>query len=59
VPPRREVIVFVPASRQGIENQAQFDFLRFQGCDEFQGYLISRPLPAEVFQQLGERGGQC
>jgi EAL domain-containing protein (putative c-di-GMP-specific phosphodiesterase class I) len=44
---------------EGVENQAQFDFLRFQGCDEFQGYLISRPLPAEVFQQLVERGGQC
>jgi diguanylate cyclase (GGDEF)-like protein/PAS domain S-box-containing protein len=44
---------------EGVENQAQFDFLRYQGCDEFQGYLISRPLPAEVFQQLVERGGQC
>lgn len=45
---------------EGVENQAQFDFLRYQGCDEFQGYLISRPLPAEVFRQLLDRsGGQC
>ncbi|EYC50188.1 diguanylate cyclase [Hylemonella gracilis str. Niagara R] len=29
---------------EGVENQAQFDFLRSQGCDEFQGYLLSRPL---------------
>jgi EAL domain-containing protein (putative c-di-GMP-specific phosphodiesterase class I) len=27
-----------------VENQAQFDFLRFQGCHEFQGYLLARPL---------------
>ncbi len=31
---------------EGVENQAQFDFLRYQGCHEFQGYLIARPLPA-------------
>jgi EAL domain-containing protein (putative c-di-GMP-specific phosphodiesterase class I) len=29
---------------EGVENQAQFDFLRFQGCHEFQGYLLARPL---------------
>jgi len=30
---------------EGVENPAQFDFLRYQGCHEFQGYLLSRPLP--------------
>lgn len=45
---------------EGVENAAQFDFLRFQGCDEFQGYLISRPLPLEDFRALLEhRGGLC
>ncbi len=45
---------------EGVENAAQFDFLRFQGCDEFQGYLISRPLPIEDFRVLLEhRGGLC
>lgn len=45
---------------EGVENAAQFDFLRFQGCDEFQGYLISRPLPLEDFRTLLEhRGGLC
>lgn len=44
---------------EGVENQAQFDFLRFQGCDEFQGYLFSRPISAEAFAQLlAETGGQ-
>lgn len=44
---------------EGVENQAQFDFLRYQGCDEFQGYLIARPMPAADFLSLLERtGGQ-
>jgi len=44
---------------EGVENQAQFDFLRYQGCDEFQGYLISRPLPQADFAKLLARtGGQ-
>ncbi len=30
----------------GVENQAQSDFLRNHGCDEIQGYLLSRPLPS-------------
>lgn len=42
---------------EGVENQAQFDFLRFQGCDEFQGYLLSRPVPEEAFTRLMLDGG--
>ena len=42
---------------EGVENQAQFDFLRFQGCHEFQGYLLSRPLPAVEFTRLLDAGG--
>ncbi|WP_418317308.1 EAL domain-containing protein [Piscinibacter sakaiensis] len=30
---------------EGVETQAQADFLRGLGCDEIQGYLLSRPLP--------------
>jgi diguanylate cyclase (GGDEF)-like protein len=30
---------------EGVETQAQFDFLKSHGCDQIQGYLISRPLP--------------
>jgi diguanylate cyclase (GGDEF)-like protein/PAS domain S-box-containing protein len=37
---------------EGVENQAQFDFLRYQGCHEFQGYLLSRPIPHEACSAL-------
>ena len=37
---------------EGVETQAQMDFLKEQGCDEIQGYLISRPVPAERFAEL-------
>ncbi|HNA81050.1 MAG TPA: PAS domain S-box protein [Thiobacillaceae bacterium] len=31
---------------EGVESQAQREFLLAQGCDMFQGFLLSRPLPA-------------
>ena len=40
---------------EGVESRAQLDFLREQGCDQIQGYLFSKPLPAEEFAvMLGE-----
>lgn len=33
---------------EGVETQAQLDFLRSNECDEVQGYLISRPIEAEA-----------
>ncbi|MHB1144617.1 MAG: EAL domain-containing protein [Thiobacillus sp.] len=32
---------------EGIETQAQYDFLREHGCEFGQGYLMSRPQPAD------------
>jgi EAL domain-containing protein (putative c-di-GMP-specific phosphodiesterase class I) len=32
---------------EGVESEDQFVCLRTEGCDEIQGYLISRPMPAE------------
>ena len=37
---------------EGVETQAQMDFLKAHGCDEVQGYLISRPVPADEFVSL-------
>ena len=30
---------------EGVETQAELDFLEYAGCDDVQGYLISRPVP--------------
>jgi diguanylate cyclase (GGDEF)-like protein/PAS domain S-box-containing protein len=37
---------------EGVETEAQASFLRGRRCDAMQGYLFSRPLPAEEFEQL-------
>lgn len=34
---------------EGVETQAQFQFLAEQGCDFYQGYFYDPPLPAEEF----------
>jgi diguanylate cyclase (GGDEF)-like protein len=36
---------------EGVETTEQASFLREHGCDEIQGYLLSRPVPAEQFAQ--------
>jgi diguanylate cyclase (GGDEF)-like protein len=34
---------------EGVETQAQLDFLRSRGCDGYQGYLLGRPMDAAAF----------
>ena len=40
---------------EGVETEAQLSFLRQHRCDQCQGYLFSRPLPAPDFKRLLER----
>lgn len=37
---------------EGVETPDQLDYLRALGCDEYQGYLYSKPLPAAEFRAL-------
>ncbi|WP_083198141.1 sensor domain-containing protein [Pararhizobium polonicum] len=37
---------------EGVETQAQVDFLAASGCDDIQGYFISRPVGAAAFVAL-------
>lgn len=37
---------------EGVENVQQLEFLRSHMCDEAQGFLFSKPLPAKDFVQL-------
>jgi EAL domain-containing protein (putative c-di-GMP-specific phosphodiesterase class I) len=35
-----------------VETNEQLDYLRMLGCDQYQGYLSSRPLPAAEFEAM-------
>jgi EAL domain-containing protein (putative c-di-GMP-specific phosphodiesterase class I) len=37
---------------EGVETEEQFAYLRGLGSDEAQGYLISRPVPADEFTRF-------
>jgi diguanylate cyclase (GGDEF)-like protein len=41
---------------EGVETEEQLKFLRLLRCDEWQGYLFSRPVPADAFVKLLTRG---
>ncbi len=43
---------------EGVETQEQLDYLQARGCDLVQGYLFSKPLPAEqVVEFIRQRNG--
>ncbi|MGB4342083.1 MAG: EAL domain-containing protein [Moraxellaceae bacterium] len=43
------------AIAEGVETQAQRDFLASLGCRAYQGYLFSRPLPLDEFEAFAKR----
>lgn len=44
---------------EGVETPAQMNFLKMHGCDQFQGYLFSRPLPLNEFAALLAQKSKC
>jgi diguanylate cyclase len=57
----------IPVLAEGIETQAQWQFLTREGCDKGQGYLFAKPAPiakisgviatAAQFERRGESAG--
>ena len=41
---------------EGVETQAQVDFLSFHNCDEMQGFFFSRPVAAEEIERMLRNG---
>ena len=37
---------------EGVETQAQFEFLKTHYCDEVQGFHFGRPMPAPEFERF-------
>lgn len=42
----------LPVVAEGVETEAQFEFLLDCGCDLFQGFLLARPMPAQDLEAL-------
>jgi EAL domain-containing protein (putative c-di-GMP-specific phosphodiesterase class I) len=40
---------------EGVETEAQRDFLASAGCHAYQGYFFSRPLPIDGFEAYARR----
>lgn len=41
---------------EGVETREQLEILKAQGCDELQGYLVSKPLNADQFEAMIRAG---
>jgi len=44
---------------EGVETDAQLAFLRNYGCDHYQGYYFSKPLPINEFELILAEGAEC
>ncbi|TPG49599.1 EAL domain-containing protein [Roseomonas nepalensis] len=47
----------VPVTAEGVETPAQLERLRAERCDDVQGYLYSRPVPAAAARRMLEEAG--
>jgi len=43
---------------EGVETEEQLRFLSNHHCDQLQGFLLSRPLPAEAFERFLAHGSK-
>ena len=41
---------------EGVETTAQAEFLKAEGCAELQGFLVSKPFPADAFEHYLRSG---
>ncbi len=41
---------------EGVETEQQRNFLELNGCNYYQGYLFSKPVPIEAFEALLKKG---
>ncbi|MBP9219551.1 MAG: EAL domain-containing protein, partial [Sterolibacterium sp.] len=41
---------------EGVETEEQMAFARREGCETYQGYLFSKPVPPEAFEKLLRAG---
>ena len=44
----------LPVTAEGVETEAQYEFLREMDCDSIQGYYFARPMPFENFRDCLE-----
>ncbi|MFO7543375.1 MAG: EAL domain-containing protein [Thiobacillus sp.] len=44
---------------EGVETTGQMDFLKRHGCDQFQGFLFSRPISTQAFTDLLVQHNHC
>ena len=49
----------LPVLAEGVETEAELEFLRNEACDEVQGYLLGRPAPIEVFRSMTHPGQEA